>query len=54
MRVVSFGGQDLEGYTLKVIERSWKFNRFGGCRAVNEYLIDPLHIFSDMLKGQKG
>jgi len=54
MRVVSFGGQDLEGCTLKVIERSWKFDRFGGRKSTDENLLDPLHFFTDVHKGHKG
>jgi len=54
MRVVSFGGQGLTGRTLEVIERSWKFDRFGGRRTVNEYLQDPLYFFTDVHEGLKG
>jgi hypothetical protein len=47
-------GQGLTGFTLEVIERSWKFDRFGGRRTANEYLRDPVFFFIDLHKGQKG
>jgi len=42
MRVVSFGGLDLDGCSLKTVERPWKFNRFGDYRILDEDLIDQV------------
>lgn len=39
-RVVSFGGRDLIGRALEVVQRPWKAGRFGGRRASSEYLGD--------------
>lgn len=46
-------GQGLTGSTLEVIERSWKFDRFGGHRKANENLRDPVLFFTDSHKRLK-
>lgn len=46
-------GRDLTGLTLEVIERPWKVDRFGGRRAVSEYLIDQVYFISIRTEAKK-
>ena len=54
MRVVSFGGQDLDGRTLEAVERPWKFNHFGGYRILDEYLLDQVLFIHVWHPGHRG
>jgi hypothetical protein len=42
MRVVSFGGLDLDGCSLKAVERPWESNHFGDYWILYENLIDQV------------
>jgi len=46
--------QGLAGHALKVIERPWKSDRFGGRRILDKSLRGPVLLFTDLHKDHKG
>lgn len=54
MRVVSFGGLDLDGCSLKAVERPWEFNHFGDYWILYENLIDQVLFIHVWHPGQRG
>lgn len=55
MRVVTFGGLDLDGCSLKAVERPWESNHFGDYWILYEDLIDQvlfIHVWHLRSKGE--
>lgn len=55
MRVVSYGGQDLDGCTLETVERPWELGHFGGRRTLDKYLKEQMlfiHVWRQSSQGE--